>query len=166
MAHEGHLKLIEQSLSPHLLYVSNFTWFCVWQGEWIEKPWLNTVKSCCFSDLWVLLERSLSFGSLAKVIFLLTTQKKCYWCLNLSRPARTHEVFNNPNVKLIKMRSYYLTCSEGWLFPIAPQEPVAMQLHEPFTLGENKEKHSKESDHCVLDTHVALLYITAGDCVR
>lgn len=56
------------------------------------------------------------------------------------------------------MRSYYLTCSEGWLFPIAPQEPVAMQLHEPFTLGENKEKHSKESDHCVLVTRGIIVY--------
>ncbi len=77
------------------------------------------------------------------------TKKKCYSCLNLSRPARTHEVFSNPNVKLIKMRSYYLTCSEGWLFPIALQEPVAMQLHESFTLAENKEKHSKESNCCI-----------------
>lgn len=164
LSHEGHLKLIEQSLSPHLLYVSNFTWFCVARG--VDRKTLVKYSKK------LLLFWSLSLAWTITFIWVpckgnlpVDNTKKCYWCLNLSRPARTHEVFNNPNVKLIKMRSYYLTCSEGWLFPIAPQEPVAMQLHKPFTLGENKEKHSKQSDHCVLVTHVALLYITAGDCV-
>lgn len=62
LAHEGNVKLIEQSLSPHLLHVSNFTWFCVWQGEWIEKAWLSKIENR-FSDL-LSLARTITWGHL------------------------------------------------------------------------------------------------------
>lgn len=51
-------------------------------------------------------------------------------------------------MEVILSSSYYLTRADGRLFPIALQEPVAMKLHKPFTLGQNKEKRSKESVCC------------------
>lgn len=58
---------------------------------------------------------------------------------------------------LVKLSSSYLTLADGWLFPIALQESVAMKLHKPFTLEQGETIQSVYRFFCSTCRHCTSL---------